>query len=83
MTNTQYNDYKKNNLNLNDYQNVKNENNNENKNIFNGNKIGYNEILAVKNYLNDLTKEEINNLPQEVKTELKNIFNILYQKLNE
>ena len=86
MANTQYSEYVKNNTksNMNNYQNLKNENNdNINKNVFNGNKIGYNEIVAVKKYLNDLSKEEINNLPNEIKTELKDIFNILYQKLND
>ena len=84
MANTQYKEYTKinNNSNMNNYQNMKNENNNINKSIFNGNKIGYNEILAVKNYLNSLSKDEINNLPTEIKNELKDIFNILYQKLN-
>ena len=84
MANTQYNDY---NLNNNIDSNINiNQNNNyniNNKNSFNGNQIGFNEISAVKKYLNDLTKEEINNLPMNIKTELKDIFNILYQKLNE
>ena len=70
MANTQYNDYIKNNESSNkvNYPNqiVNDEKNNENKNIFNGNKIGYNEILAVKRYLNDLTKEEVNNLSIEI-----------------
>ena len=87
MANTQYNDYIKNNESSNkvNYPNqiVNDEKNTENKNIFNGNKIGYNEILAVKRYLNDLTKEEVNNLSIEIKNELKDIFNILYQKLND
>ena len=87
MANNQYNDYIKNNESSNkvNYPNqiVNDEKNTENKNIFNGNKIGYNEILAVKRYLNDLTKEEVNNLSIEIKNELKDIFNILYQKLND
>ena len=85
IANTQYNDYIKNNnnSNINNYQNIKNDNNilNNNNNIFNGNKIGYNEIVIFKKYLNDLSKDEINNLPIEIKNELKDIFNILYQKL--
>jgi hypothetical protein len=83
MANTQYGDYNLNN-NINSNININQNNNNiNNKNIFNGNQIGFNEISAVKRYLNDLTKEEINNLPMNIKTELKDIFNILYQKLNE
>jgi hypothetical protein len=86
QSNTQYNEYiniKNNtNTNSNNYL-IKNDINNGEKNIFNGNNIGYNEIFAVKNYLNELTKEEINNLPDNIKIELKDIFNILYQKLNE
>ena len=88
MANTQYNEYiKSNNItsnsNMNINQNIQNENNNVNKNSFNGNKIGYNEISAVKKYLKDLTKEEMDNLPMNLKTELKEIFNILYQKLSD
>ena len=84
MANTQYNEYIKYNNNYNfNMKNNKNDNNNINNNGDNGNKIGYNEILAVKNYLNELSKEEINNLPIETKNELKDIFNILYQKLND
>ena len=88
MANTQYNDYNlNNNINSNINSNINiNQNNNyniNNKNSFNGNQIGFNEISAVKKYLNDLTKEEINNLPMNIKTELKDIFNILYQKLND
>ena len=84
VANTQYNDYIKNNnnLNINNYQNIINDNNNITKNnVFNGNKIGYNEIASIKKYLNDLSKDEINKLPVEIKNELKDIFNILYQKL--
>ena len=84
VANTQYNDYIKNNnnLNINNYPNIKNDNNNITKNnVFNGNKIGYNEIASIKKYLNDLSKDEINKLPIEIKNELKDIFNILYQKL--
>ena len=75
--------YNNSNININNYQNIKNDNNilNNNNNIFNGNKIGYNEIVIFKKYLNDLSKDEINNLPIEIKNELKDIFNILYQKL--
>ena len=87
MPNAPYNDYNKmNNINSNlkVNQNMQNENNNNvNKNSFNGNKIGYNEISAVKKYLNELSKDELNSLPMNIKTELKDIFNILYQKLNE
>ena len=87
MPNAPYNDYNKiNNINsnINANQNIQNEkNNNVNKNSFNGNKIGYNEISAVKKYLIELTKDELNNLPMNIKMELKDIFNILYQKLNE
>ena len=87
MPNAPYNDYNKmNNINSNlkVNQNMQNENNNNvNKNSFNGNNIGYNEIFAVKKYLNELSKDELNSLPMNIKTELKDIFNILYQKLNE
>ena len=84
MANTQYNEYIKYNNNNNfNMKNNKNDNNNINNNGENGNKMGFNEILAVKNYLNELSKEEINNLPIETKNELKDIFNILYQKLND
>ena len=81
--NSQYNNYIKNtnnkNLNL---QNLNiNEQNNINKN--NGSSLSYNEIHSFKQYLKDLSKEEINNLPYNVKSELKDIFNILYQKFNE
>ena len=81
--NSQYNNYIKNtnvkNLNL---QNLNlNEQININKN--NGSSLSYNEIHSFKQYLKDLSKEEINNLPYNVKSELKEIFNILYQKFNE
>ena len=87
MPNAPYNDYNKINninLNINANQNIQKDiNNNVDKNSFNGNKIGYNEISAVKKYLIELTKDELNNLPMNIKMELKDIFNILYQKLNE
>ena len=81
--NSQYNNYIKNtnnkNLNL---QNLNlNEQININKN--NGNSLSYNEIHAFKQYLKNLSKEEINNLPYNIKSELKDIFNILYLKFNE
>ena len=87
MPNAPYNDYNKINninLNINANQNIQKDiNNNVDKNSFNENKIGYNEISAVKKYLIELTKDELNNLPMNIKMELKDIFNILYQKLNE
>ena len=52
------------------------ENNNNNSNIT------YKEIHAVKEYLNNMSKEEMVNLPHDIKCEIKEIFNILYQKFN-
>ena len=82
--NTQLNDFIKytNNSKMSNNNNPKKENINNN-NGLDENNIGYNEINNVKKYLNDLSKEEMNNLPNNIKTELKEIFNILYQKLND
>ena len=87
---TQYNKYMKNsnnyNLNKNNYQQNYsiNEQINVNKsNLKNKNNISFNEIHTFKQYLQNLSKEELNNLPYNIKSELKDIFNILYQKLNE
>lgn len=88
-SNTQYNNYIKNsnnksinylqNLNINEQLNI-----NINKNNVNsGNNLSYNEIHAFKQYLKDLSKEDMNKLPYNVKSELKDIFNLLYQKFNE
>ena len=77
INHTQYNNYIKN---SNNNRNI-NEQININKN--NGNSLSYNEIHAFKQYLKDLSKEDFYNLPYNVKSELKDIFNILYQKFNE
>jgi len=86
-SNTQYNNYIKNsnNKSINYLQNLNiNEQLNINKNNVNsGNNLSYNEIHAFKQYLKDLSKEDMNKLPYNVKSELKDIFNLLYQKFNE
>ena len=86
-SNTQYYNYIKNsnNKNINYLQNLNvNEQLNINKNnVNNGNNLSYNEIHAFKQYLKDLSKEDMNKLPYNVKSELKDIFNLLYQKFNE
>ena len=74
------------NLNKNNYQqnyNINEQMNSNKNNLNNKNNISYNEIHAFKQYLQNLSKEEMYNLPYNVKSELKDIFNILYQKLNE
>jgi hypothetical protein len=53
-----------------------------NPNMDSNNKITYKEIHAVKEYLNNMSKEEMVNLPHDIKCEIKEIFNILYQKFN-
>ena len=69
------------NSNLNE-QIIKDKDNNNNNKIFE-NKNSYNEIYNFKKYLQNLSKEKMSNLPPDVQSELKDIFNILYQKLNE
>ena len=65
------------NLNINNQINI----NKNNVNI--GSNLSYNDIHAFKLYLKDLSKEDMINLPYNIKNELKDIFNILYQKLSE
>ena len=87
VSNTQYNNY---------IRNSNNNNNDINKNInyhknfeinknnsYNWNNISYNEVHAFKQYLKNLSKEDINNLPYNMKSELIDICNILYQKFND
>ena len=91
ISNTQYKDYLNNygsnysssNKNLKKTMNI-NEPINMNKINLNmdNNNITYKEIHAVKEYLNNLSKEEMVNLPHDIKCEIKEIFNILYQKFN-
>ena len=95
VSNTQYTNYIKNsnnnnlnnlnkNLNLNYQQNFEINKKLINKNnSYNANNLSYNEIHAFKQYLKDLSKEEIYNLPYNIKSELMDIFNILSQKLND
>ena len=86
-SNTQYNNFirNSNNNSSNKSKNyLQNFNFNERANINNNiNDLSYNEIHAFKQYLKDLSEEEMNNLPFNVKSELRDIFNILYQKFKE
>ena len=87
-SNTQYNQFIRNsNNNSSKSKNyLQNFNFNEHININNNiniNDLSYNEIHAFKLFLKDLSKEEMNNLPYNVKSELKDILNILYKKFNE
>ena len=88
ISNTQYNNYMKNrtnnnylNKNLNYQLNTNNEKININKN--DSDTLSYNDIHNFKQFLKDLSKEEMYNLPYNIKSELKEIFNILYQRFNE
>ena len=82
-SNTQYNNYMRNtnnnNININYQKNFEINKNSS----YNWNNITYNEIHAFKQYLKNISKEDINNLPYNMKSELIDIFNILYQKFND
>ena len=45
-------------------------------------KISFSDIYKVKIFIKDLSKEEMMNLPENILNELKDIFNILNEKLN-
>lgn len=69
------------------YKNNEKRINNRNSQIIKGSqnveyKISVDKILNFKKYVQNLTKEEIYNLPYNIQSELKDIYNILNQKLN-
>ena len=77
--NTHYTDYINNwNKKINCQSNEQNNNK-----VSNGCNLSYSEIHAFKQYIKNMSKEEINNLSYNIKSELKEIFNILYQKFNQ
>ena len=57
--------------------------NNENKEII-SNKLDFpiNKIIIFKHYVQNLNKEEMNKLPHDIQSELREIYNILNQKIN-